>query len=112
MPIPGERLIGQVHSVLVNSAFNVSTTVVPFDMGTFQVEKFSRLAGLFSVVGSNTFRMQFGPSSGPYFVSSTTVVNSGGSVIDAINYGQFVNFGFTLAVSNAANVYLYGEPVR
>jgi hypothetical protein len=112
MPTPGERIIGHVHNALVNSVFNVSTTVVPFDMGTFPVDKFSGLGGIFSSVGSLTFRMQFGPSSGTYFVSSTSVINSGGNILDVVNYGAFVNFGFTAAVSCAAGVYIYGEPIR
>ena len=107
----GERIIGQQRVTLINSTFTVASGVA-VDFGTFPSDKFARLVGGFSVVGSFTFRHQMGPSSGTYFVSSTTVVNSGGSVFDAIQYGAFLNLGFTAVVSSQPIVYLAGEPVR
>ena len=111
MPL-GERIIGHVKSVLVNSTFAVNTAGTPWDLGTYPVDRFSGLTGMISGVGSATFRMQFGPSSGTYFVSSSTVANSGGVVIDVVNYGMFVNLALTAVVSENIGVLLFGEPIR
>ena|SRR3990167_10436041 len=107
----GERIIGQARVTLVNTVVTVASggTV---DFGTFPSDKFARLGGAFSVVGSFTFRYQMGASSGSYAVSSSSTVNSGGSVFDQIQYGAFLNLGFTAVVSSAPTVYLFGEPVR
>ena len=107
----GERIIGQNRVTLVNSTFSAASggTV---DFGTFPSDKFARLGGVFSVVGSFTFRYQQGASSGSYAVSSSSTVNSGGSIFDQIQYGAFLNLGFTAVVSSAPTVYLFGEPVR
>ena len=82
------------------------------DLGTFNVDGFSRLTGLVSVTGSTTLRCQFGINSGTYQVSSTLVVNSGGSVFDMVNYGRVANFAFSLANSTVFTLNLFGEPVR
>ena len=106
-----ETIIAQRRITLVNSTFTAASggTV---DFGTFPSDRSSRIVGTFSVVGSFTFRHQFGVTSGTYLVSSTTVVNSGGSVFDQIQYGLFLNLGFTAVVSSAPVVYLAGEPMR
>lgn len=111
MPLPGERIIAQARVTLVNTTVNAASggTV---DFGTFPSDKFARLVGIFSVVGSFTFRFQQGASSGSYAVSSSSTVNSGGSVFDQVQYGPFLNLGFTAVVSSAPTVYLAGEPVR
>jgi hypothetical protein len=56
--------------------------------------------------------MQFGPSSGTYFVASSTVINSGGATLDVPAYGRFVNLGFTGVVSSQPSVYISGEAIR
>ena len=107
----GERIIGQNRVTLVNSTFSAASGGT-IDFGTFPSDKFARLVGLFSVVGSFTFRFQQGASSGSYAVSSSSTVNSGGSVFDQVQYGPFLNLGFTAVVSSAPTVYLAGEPLR
>ena len=106
-----ETIHAQARQTLVNSAFTAASggTV---DFGTFRSDKFSRLVGLFSVVGSFTLRYQMGVDSGTYQVSSSTTVNSGGSVLDVLQYGRFLNLGFTSVVSAVPTVYLAGEPIR
>lgn len=106
-----EQIIGQRRVTLVNTTLTANSGVA-IDFGTFPSDRFSRLVGGFSVVGSFTFRFQMGGSSGSYFVSSTTVVNSGGAVFDQVQYGAFLNLGFTAVVSSAPFVYLSGEPIR
>lgn len=107
----GERIIGQVRTTLVNTTVTVASGAT-VDFGTFPSDKFTRLVGVFSVVGSFTFRFQQGASSGSYAVSSSSTVNSGGSIFDQIQYGAFLNLGFTAVVSSAPTVFLAGEPVR
>ena len=104
-------LIGHARTVLVDSVFNAASGGT-IDFGTFQADKWSRVAGMFSVVGSFTFRHQMGPSSGTYIVSSAATVNSGPSIFDQVQYGRFVNLGFTAVVSSQPRVFLYGEPMR
>ena len=107
----GERIIGQQRVTLVNTATAVASggTV---DFGTFPSNMFARLGGMFSVVGSFSFRYQMGVASGTYLVSSTTVINSGALVFDQIQYGAFINLGFTAVVSSVPTVYLFGESIR
>lgn len=107
----GEFIIGHNKNTLVNSTFTADSggTV---DFGTFPAYRYSRFIGLFSVVGSFTFRYQMGVDSGTYQVSSTTTVNSGGSIVDVLNFGRQVNFGFTAVVSSEPRVYVAGEPIR
>lgn len=106
-----EQIIGQRRVTLVNTTFTANSGVA-IDFGTFPSDRFSRLIGGFSVVGSFTFRFQMGAASGSYYVSSTTVINSGGAVFDQLQYGAFLNLGFTNVVSSTPTVYLAGEPVR
>lgn len=107
----GRIVIGHRKAVLVNSTFTVASGGT-LDMGTFPTDKFSRLVGMFNGFGSLTARYQMGPASGTYLVSSTFVVNSGGSAFDVLNFGTFVNLGFTAVVSSTPQVFIYGEPVR
>lgn len=106
-----ETIIGQNKTILVNSVFTVASGST-LDMGVFPGDKWSRVAGMFSVVGSFTFRYQMQSISGTTLVTSTLVVNSGGQILDAINYGEYIGLGFTQVVSSQPRVFLYGEPTR
>lgn len=106
-----EQISGQRRITLVNTTVNAASGVA-IDFGTFRSDRFSRLIGLFSVVGSFTFRHQMGGSSGSYAVSSTTAISSGAIIFDQIQYGPFLNLGFTAVVSSSPFVYLAGEPMR
>jgi len=95
----------------------VGTTALAVDSGTllgvFNVNRYSRLAGMLSVVGSVTFRYRMGINSGTYQVSSSFVANSGPSTLDVLNYGRQVELMFSLATSQSMNaVLVYGEPLR
>lgn len=106
-----EKIIAHVKQTFVNSTFTAASGVA-LDFGTFACDAFSKLTGIFSVVGSFNFRMQFGPSSGTYFVASSTVINSGGATLDVPAYGKFANLGFTGVVSSQPGVYIAGEAIR
>ena len=59
-------------------------------LGTYDTSKFSRFTGLFSVVGSTTFRWRMGVASANFQVSSSGVINSGSAVFDQLNrYGIY-----------------------
>ena len=82
-------------------------------IGVFEVNRYSRMAGMLSVVGSVTFRYRMGINSGTYQVSSSFVANSGPSTFDVLNYGRQVELMFSLANSQSMNaVLVYGEPIR
>lgn len=83
-------------------------------LGTVNVQQYSRFTGIFSLVGSATFQYRLGISSGTWLVSSSFVVNSGGSVFDVLNVGGNVaDFAFTAANSQAnVAVNVLGEPLR
>lgn len=83
-----------------------------FDFGTFQVGGYSRFVGMFSSVGSFTLRWQMGVHSGDYQVSSSVVINSGGTVLDVLNHGLYVNFSVTQANSQTPTFIVLGEPLR
>jgi hypothetical protein len=51
------RIIAQRRVTLVNSTFTAASGGA-VDFGTFPSDRFSRVVGLFSVVGSFTFRHQ------------------------------------------------------
>ena len=91
-----------------------SSTTIPgsTDLGTYQTGGFSRLTGLFSVVGSMTLQYRMGVHSGNYQVTSSVVINSGGSILDVINYGLHANFTITAANSQTPTFLLLGEPIR
>src|SRR5262245_59878356 len=74
--------------------------------------RFSRFTGLFSIIGSATFVYRMGIATGVYQVTSSMVINSGGSVLDVINYGQFSEMFFSAINSQIASVVVLGEPVR
>jgi hypothetical protein len=99
------------RTLVSNTALSVTGST---GLGAFNVQPYSRLTGLFSVVGSLTFQYRLGINSGSWLVSSTFVVNSGGSVFDVLNIGGNVaDFGFTAANSQAnIAVNLLGEPLR
>jgi len=106
-----ETIIAQRRITLVDTVVNAASggTV---DFGVFPSDRFARLVGLFSVVGSFTFRWQMQSVSGTARVSSTTVINSGSTVFDVLQYGPFLGLGFTAVVSSAPYVFLAGEPIR
>lgn len=106
-----QTVIGHAKNVLVDSVFTAASGST-IDFGTFPAGRYSRLCGMFSVVGSFTFRHQMGSASGTYIVTSTTVVNSGPSVFDQVNYGKYLNLGFTQIVSSQPRVFIFGEPTR
>jgi len=64
------------------------------------------------VTGSFNFQYRFGASIGAWLVTSSFVVNSGGSVFDALAYGNVTDFGFTAVISNGATVLIQAEPLR
>src|SRR5688572_19173362 len=91
--MPGSTLIdGHSRKTLFSAA--PGGVVGSTGLGVYRVDKYSRLAGLFSVVGSATLQWRYGVSSGQYQVTSSVVINSGGYLFDQINYGRFVEFGF------------------
>src|SRR5258706_519264 len=69
------------------------------DYGQFSVGQYSRFTGAILTTGSLTIRVRTGVTSGVYQVSSNFAANSGATVFDALNYGQFVYFDITAAQS-------------
>jgi hypothetical protein len=91
---------------------NPSTVPGSTNLGTFECGGFSRFTGMFSTVGSMTLRWQMGVHSGDYQVTSSIVINSGGSTFDVLNFGLYVNFTITAANSQAPSYIVLGEPLR
>ena len=88
-----------------------TNTTIPgsTDLGTYQTGGFSRLTGIFSTVGSMTLQYRMGVHSGNYQVTSSVVINSGGTVFDVLNYGLYVNFTLTAANSQTPSYIILGE---
>ena len=104
---------GHARQALVRNTALSMTGSAGSSFGVFDAGKFSRLAGVLSIVGSATFRYQMGADSSAFQVSSTFVVNSGGSIFDVLNYGNHVNLSLSAAASQTgAVVLIYGEPIR
>jgi hypothetical protein len=82
------------------------------DLGTYQTGGFSRLTGIFSTVGSMTLQYRMGVHSGNYQVTSSVVINSGGSTFDVLNFGLYVNFTVTAANSQVPTYVVLVEPLR
>jgi hypothetical protein len=95
-----------------NPGGNSTTIPGPTNLGAYDTGGYSRLAGLFSTVGSMTLRWQMGVYSGNYQVASSVVINSGGTIFDVINYGRFTNFTITAANSQTPTYVILGEPLR
>jgi hypothetical protein len=88
------------------------TTGGSADFGQFNVGRYSRLTGLVSTVGSLTLRIRTGVVSGSYQVSSSFAANSGASVIDCLNFGQYGYFDITAAQSTVYSLVLQADPLR
>ena len=82
-----------------------------FDLGTFQVGGYSRLTGIFSTISSLTLQWRLGVHSGDYRITSSTVINSGNTIFDQLNYGLYANFMVTAATSQAPRYVVMGEPL-
>ncbi len=80
--------------------------------GVYDVSKFSRFTGLFSVVGSVTLRWRLGVQSGNYVVTSSTVINSGPAVFETLNYGKYSEWTFSAANSQTPTYMIAAEPLR
>ena len=104
-------IVGHHKTTFVNTVLTVASGATP-DLGVFNTDQFSRFTGMFSAVGSMTFRYRMGTASGTYIVSSTFAVNSGNSSFDVINYGLFTDFDFTAVVSAEPRILVTGEPIR
>ena len=102
---------GHFKTTFVNTVLTVASGSTP-DLGVYRTDRFSRFTGMFSSVGSMTFRYRMGTASGTYIVSSTFVVNSGNSGFDVVNYGLFTDFDFTAVVSAEPRILVTGEPIR
>jgi len=82
-------------------------------LGVFYCAQYSRLAGFVTNISSVTLRYQLGVDSSAFQVSSSIVINSGGAVVDLLNYGNHVNLSFSQAASQTGiAVLIYGEPLR
>jgi hypothetical protein len=104
---------GHARRALVHNASLTMTGSSGSSFGEFQVGQFSRLAGMFSIVGSATFRYAMGAVSGTSIVTSSFVVNSGASVFDLVQYGHWAALSFSQAASQTgATVFVFGEAVR
>lgn len=84
------------------------------DFGPFPVREFSRLVGQFFADSAGlTFRWRYGINSGAFQVTSTTLVQTGGTVFDELNYGQFIDFSFTqINTTTTYAIQIFGEPIR
>ena len=67
---------------------------------------------MFHVTGSATVRFRMGAQSGNYLVSSTFVVNSGGSEFDVLNRGANVEWIFSQANSTQFSAIIFGQVQR
>ena len=94
---------------IVNSAI---TTGGSADFGAFITSGYSRLTGLFSTVGSLTFRTRGAVSSGTWLSTSAQAVNSGASNLDVLNFVRVSEFAITAAQSTAYSIVVFGEPTR
>src|SRR5690242_2184978 len=97
---------GNARQILTQQS-NVSSGA---QLGVFNVQRYSTIAGMVSGVGSLTVRAQFGISSGNYQVSSSFVANSGGSTFSLSNPGLYANLSVTAAASQNAAVLVLGVP--
>jgi hypothetical protein len=82
------------------------------DFGAFNVGRYCRFTGLVSTVGSLTLRISTGVASGSFQFSSNFAANSGASVIDCLNFGQYGYFDITVAKSTVYSLVIHGEPLR
>ena len=83
-------------------------------LGCYPTGFAARFVGAITLsTGSATLQYRMGVNSGNYQVTSSTVINSGPSLIDFLNYGRHTDFAFT-AINSQANVTLYlnGLPNR
>jgi hypothetical protein len=104
---------GAARAVLVEQTAVPLTGSGGVAFGTFNAGLYSRITGLVGNISSVTVRVQFGISSAAFQVSSSLVVNSGGGIIDLINYGRYVNLSLSQAGSQTlAGIAFYGEPLR
>jgi len=109
--MPKRLNVGNLKSILVQQSGIVMSGSAGTSFGAFPVQRFGSIGGLVSIIGSATFRIQFGADSGTWLVSSSIAVSSGGSVFSATNYAKVVNLGFTAASSQAtASVLVFGAP--
>jgi hypothetical protein len=109
--MPGSTIVkGHARQTLVAET-NLSVTGSTA-LGTFETNKFSRFAGLFSVIGSITVAYAMGVNSGSYQVSSSFTVNSGAACFDVLNYGRYCDFAITGANSQVLAALIFAEPLR
>lgn len=96
---------------LLFSAVN-STITASGGLGEYPVGGFPRISGQCVNVGSVSLRWRMGVTSGTYGVSSTMTINSGQTIIDFINYGLSIDFGFTAVQSTQFSITMFKEPIR
>ena len=101
---------GAARKTLFSGA--AATVVGSTGLGVYDVSKYSRFTGLFSVVGSVTLRWRMGVQSGSYVVTSSTVINSGPAVFETLNYGRFSEWTFLAANSQTPTYIVQAEPLR
>ena len=106
-----DAVSGNLKKVLVQQSSITMPGSTGAAFGAFQVQRFGSIGGLVSIIGSATFRIQFGADSGTWLVSSSFACNSGGSTFSVNNYAKVVNLGFTQASSQAtAALLVVGVP--
>jgi hypothetical protein len=109
--MPGSTIVkGAARRTLV--ADTALSVVDSIGLGAFEVGKYSRLCGLFSVIGSATIRYRFGIDAGAYQVSSSFTINSGAATFDVLNFGRFADFAVTAANSQVLAALIFAEPLR
>jgi len=91
---------------------NNTTVVSGSDLGTVQTGGFSRITGMFNIVGSMTLQFRSGVHSGNFQITSLTTLNSGSSVLDMLNWGLYLNVQVTAANSQTPTFVVMGEPLR
>src|SRR4026207_1749659 len=97
----GQTVTGNVRKILVQQSNIAMPGSSGATFGAFPVQRYSAIAGLASIIGSATFRIQFAADSGAWLVGSSITINSGGSVFSVTNFGKIANVAFTAASSQA-----------
>src|ERR1051325_9495137 len=90
--------VGNLKQILVQQ----TTVSSGSQLGTYDVQRYSSVAGMVQAVGSLTIQCRFGVSSSSFLVSSSFTANSGGSIFSLSNFGLLANFQILAASSQQA----------
>jgi hypothetical protein len=108
----GSQIIKGTGRRTLFSGISTTGIVNSVGLGVYNVAGFCRFAGLFTVTGSVNFQWRMGVSSGSWSATSSTVINSGGFILDNLIFGNYAEFSFTAANSQTPTYMVAGEAIR